>query len=872
MRSLFNFGMVFALVDLIGSGLWARVPLSELTTRDIILARARIEQRISLGETALETGLPSLAESSFAKVLDALPQEDARRNGLRLKWVSCLLATGQLTVAKNELDKGGIPDSAAWKLRRAMLELGLGKFEAAGVLLDELDPEWLTTGDGTWLFYVQGILKWETGEIESGLQFMQKALDLAVSPAQRAQMELGIYQRRILTGPVKPVLLEELKKKTLAFRGQRAGVQFAQEYAMALHKLGQTDAALKVLEEHLALLSESEVKEREHLLLLVGLLSGKGAGRGLLALQELLQSGREREPMLLGLNLLVGSWPTSPVAREQWISFLGDLLETNPDHLLKGELLFLIAQAAFDENEIDVARESANAYLKGFPQAENISEALRLLASISLSSQPPQYRTAATFLSRLREKSTSQKERFSLGVLLADCFFLAGDYENSATLYDGAINEATDGFDTSILTFQHIQSLLLDGKLESAKEVLDRLKPQAKSLSEFRWRAEWNLITRMKGARRVEEAFSRVRDLIRDGTGSPNRGLPANLVFRLRWLEAHLALEVNQPSESAGLAGSLLEVLKGLPEDQLGARELETLQASSLLLLAQAFLAQGKHEEAHPFLELLRGEHSGTLFAQRSYLIEASFHYESDDLVKAQQLCVKLADDFPENPLAPIALMEAAQFAEKRGTENFFREALILLERLSKQYPEHELFFYARLHQGHLFRKLNQFGNAQQIYTNLINRFPVHPHIYLALLSNADCLMAQAGDDEARFAMAINLYERIFLREDLYLDVRVEAGFKLAHVHRQAEDLGSCKEVLGSVLDQFLLDPEVAKSQLGGSGRYWMSRTILELGALLEEGNRPQRMDEARSVYSLIEANNLPGRSLAKARIEKLRI
>ena len=41
------------------------------------------------------------------------------------------------------------------------------------------------------------------------------------------------------------------KKKTISFRGQRAGVQFAQEYAMALHKLGQTDAALKVIEEHL---------------------------------------------------------------------------------------------------------------------------------------------------------------------------------------------------------------------------------------------------------------------------------------------------------------------------------------------------------------------------------------------------------------------------------------------------------------------------------------------------------------------------------------------------------------------------------------------------------------------------------------------
>ena len=126
----------------------------------------------------------------------------------------------------------------------------------------------------------------------------------------------------------------------------------------------------------------------------------------------------------------------------------------------------------------------------------------------------------------------------------------------------------------------------------------------------------------------------------------------------------------------------------------------------------------------------------------KDLLLEASFHYHRDDLVRAQQLNVKLADDYPDNTMAPLALLEAAQFAEKRGSENFYKEALSLLERLISQYPSHGLVYYARLRQGHLFRKLNQFGNAQQIYANLLNQYPEHPELHLALLSNADCQLA----------------------------------------------------------------------------------------------------------------------------------
>jgi hypothetical protein len=80
---------------------------------------------------------------------------------------------------------------------------------------------------------------------------------------------------------------------------------------------------------------------------------------------------------------------------------------------------------------------------------------------------------------------------------------------------------------------------------------------------------------------------------------------------------------------------------------------------------------------------------------------------------------------------------------------------------------------------------------------------------------------------------------------------------------------GDAQEVLGSSLDRFLLNPETGQQRLGVQGRYWMSRSILELGTLLEASRIP---DEARIVYGLIEENNLPGRSLANSRIEQLGI
>ena len=55
--------------------------------------------------------------------------------------------------------------------------------------------------------------------------------------------------------------------------------------------------------------------------------------------------------------------------------------------------------------------------------------------------------------------------------------------------------------------------------------------------------------------------------------------------------------------------------------------------------------------------------------------------------------------------------------------------------------------------------------------------------------------------------------------------------------------------------------------RLGVTGRYWMSRTLLELGTRLEAQGQ---LAEARRVYRKMVAYNLPGRTLAQSRADRL--
>ncbi len=260
------------------------------------------------------------------------------------------------------------------------------------------------------------------------------------------------------------------------------------------------------------------------------------------------------------------------------------------------------------------------------------------------------------------------------------------------------------------------------------------------------------------------------------------------------------------------------------------------MESTGALLKGEANFELGRRGgRARDLLKKLRADFPRSDAAVYSYFDEAEHYAKQDNTVEAQKSLTKLADQFPENTYAPYALYQAALQAERRGQDANFAEANRLIEDLVKKYPASDLVFYARLKQGDLLRKLNQFPQAQQVYESLVNNYVNHKDVILAQLALAECHNAQSANDPAQAERAIILFEHLRDRVDAPVDVRVEAGFNLGNLYARRGDPDRAEEVWWKdVVHEFLVkDPAVA-AQLGAKGRYWMARTLLELGTLFE--------------------------------------
>jgi tetratricopeptide (TPR) repeat protein len=250
-----------------------------------------------------------------------------------------------------------------------------------------------------------------------------------------------------------------------------------------------------------------------------------------------------------------------------------------------------------------------------------------------------------------------------------------------------------------------------------------------------------------------------------------------------------------------------------------------------------------------------------------SYLVQAARETQRGDLAKAQKTLTDMADNNRASEFAPLALYEAAFNAESRGLDDHLREAYTLLERLVQSYPRDDLVFYARLRQGDLLRKLNDFGSARQIYQDLINTSGQHPDVLLAQIALADTLFAQGTNSVVNFESASAIYERLRDLPAAPVDLRVEAGFKWGYALSKRAQPEKAATVYWSVAHDFLLDPAPAE-KLGAKGRWWTARTLLELGQLLEDANR---LDEAQHAYQLIIDNKLGGSAQAAQKLARFR-
>ncbi len=835
--------------------LFAPVPLVE----GVPVAKGALIVSQESARRALALGFATAAAAQAEQLVSAAEAGSGARDEAVLLLTTARLELGDTVGALRALGNHSEARSPAYRLRAGLIAAIEGRFPAAQAELAELTPESLAEEERAWFYFLQGLVAEGVKDANRAGAAYDQALGAATSDWQRARLRLTRERLRLGQGEVTESQANVLREQAERYAGRGVGTDYAVQYAVALVLLGRKGAATAYLEGQLASLNEPGLAgARDDTRLILGLIAGPAQGAGRAALELLLAGGADATKQRMALHLLAEATDTAE-ARNRLRRTLDELLMRVPAHPLQEDMFLARAELSLADQAYGQAEADAKELLARFPASAQRARALTQLAASAW--EQKRFRTAADYATQAAGATNEAGARAALRLLAAEASYRAGDYATAADVYAIVAEAPPPGVAAAVVMFQQVMARIEAGQPGQAAELIDRLAGDARFEATTRWQAEWNLARALQAAGQGELALARV-SRVRGEADAEAR--PPGLRARLSWLEARLAREAGRAEDALRLARAVPSSLAGVEAPL--AREVAGL---TRLVAAEALFNLDRGDEAVAELKKLREDMAGSEAAMQSFLIEADIRATTGGLVEAQGLLTKFADDYRDNAYAPYALFQAALNAERRGEEAFYREAYVLLQRIVDEYGQSEQVFRARLKQGDLLRRMNQFPVAQQIYELLVNQYSRHPDILAAQMALADSHRAQAAQDASHFESALTILERLRDLADAPLGVRAEAGFKLGDMLATRLDVAAESAARDAVaawwplVETLVLDRGRAAG-LGVQGRYWMGRLLVRLAGIHEAQGRA---DEARDIWKVLETSGLPGARLARTRL-----
>jgi hypothetical protein len=854
---------------------------------------------VAAAQRAQDLGLPSIAAQLYRELRDT---PGADHGVLSLALATALLDAAEPAEAEKVL--GEIPEAqraAAWRLRAGLAALQLDNRPAAQGHWDAIREQDIAAEDLAWYRFLTGAL-WDTAtprDVTRANAYYVQAEELAPTVMARARFQLAGERVRLrLFGKPQEADLRQARDNARQFAGQAYGYEAAKNYAVMLAESGRRDEAVESLQQVLAAAPAQEraAKDELHFVLgLVGDRSRNGAGRA--ALVQLLELGFNVQRQRQALQLLAEASRQEP-ERGQFRTELNRLLAGRPSPGLLEATRFFRAQLALAEGDFVRAEGEANALLKEFPASRLRLHAWTLLTQSAWEQR--RYRLAADYAGKARSElapasppaearpaAVLPSSGFSdtlvparvladLGVTEAEAWFRAGDYRSAADAYAAVLRERRSVMEparVAELMFQRVVAEIRAGPADAGR-VLDELAGDPAFDLENRWEAEWSLARalNLQGAEGVRQAFGRITRLLGEPAGAA--GINPELRSRMAWLQARLSFDSGNPAETLRLVDAQLRA-----PAEIDATLRTEITSILTLLKARSELAIGREPAALETLKRLRDNHPETDAAISSYLIESEYYAAQDKIDEARNRLIGLTDNpqYAASPYVPYALYRLALLSERLGREENLKEANQRIEDLVKTpaaAADPGLLFAARMRQGDIFRKLNDFPAAQRAYEYLVNHYAQRPDVVLAQLALADCHNIQASPppgtpgDPVHADAAQLLFEQLRDRVDAPRDVRVEAGFKLGALLARRGRLDEAAKVWWvDVIAPFLRDdPKPAEPD--AKRPYWLARTLTELGDLQEKRGR---REEAKLAYLLLLEKRLPfGEAIARSRLEQM--
>ncbi len=811
---------------------------------------------------ALEVGLPSIALGLYEDLLSTEPlAEETIANLFFLKAIA-YIAGGDFYEAREALESvsPNARDSRYW-LHWSVANYGDGlniDILALRIAYAKVDISELIDIDHAWYYLLGGLLD-EASNKEDDLveAAWMRAQSAAMSDNQAAFFRSLILRQKLFGRGSDDSLVTEMRIQLDRLDGVTA-ITYAKEYAILLHRMKRFDEAVAVIDTELEDSSANYGDvAREQLRLLRAMMIGEDTQEGQIALRELIRSGKDRLVMEVALQLLARK--ENPEG--DFSVFLNEMISRTEPHSLLPQLYYLRCQLALFNGELSVAEADASILLEQFPGMSQIENVYQLLAYAALQRSPAQYRTAADLLTQLRDQSDLVAQKDRLNMWIGDCYFLNNDYENAADFY-----QASNRYGRELskeLFLRIVTAEVRSGDLEAALRFLDITYAEPSYYNTLvRWQAEWNVAQALQSQGKVHAARDRLRSLFESGA---DQAVPITLDLRLRWLDARLRLLLGETEGLVVTLEGLLRRLQSLPSGLVAEDGVKILMAELVLLTVEVLFHQGDTVRATEELLRLREDYPQSDCSERSYLIEAAYHGSVGNYSFAQQTLLTLSARFPNSLLVAQSIFEAAIYCEKRGVD-FYADAVRLYNELVERFPEDPLLFTAQLKQGDLLRKMNDFAGAQIIYETLIYTYPDHPQRYAAELARAKCLLAIAKNDATQIEAVASILERLMDLPNVPIDFMMEIAYKWAFALNASGRSFEARKVYFMSIERYLLTA-ISSDPLGVTGRYWASRALLDLGALLEKDGS---LLEARKIYLKLQAYNLPGRKLAENRISNL--
>ena len=908
---------------------------------NVAVPAANPGENVVLASSALRSGLTGLALEFTDDVL--AEDESAVGGGLRDAALriraSALIERGRFAEAEKALDAVG-ESSSVKALYRAWAKIGESEIREAGAALAGVVEADLTPSDAAWFELAAAVVAKDAGDDAAAERRFDAALKRAVGAEQRAQFE---YVRAWANATFVPELsaaeLEALRARADAATDPQERVRLARLYAFSVALDADRDPEKRgAARAVLARAADEKIppNTRAELDFLDGVLQdspkSESARRAFMralcrrpdvALQEAAIAGlwRNVREIMKGDGVPAGEKKAesefasgerkneeaaSAAAAEIDAFFDGKEIPGVPERLRPDpavadlELFARIRIAGLvggRENEIE---KWANEILEKHPNSRFVPDVLRVLADEAMARR--EYRRAVPYLERLKDAAGTEDEKAEIGIVLADCRFLAGDYRIASSAYAKVAESAGSvarRYAGTVFS-QRVLCELNAGDFAGAEELIDAARGNAALPFDREWvfRAECFLIAKLRGSGKLAAAEKRCAEFL------AQPGVPETYRLRVLWWRALLGLELEAPKTTVAAADEIGRMLDALPPDARLPRERNALRSGAALLKARGLLADGDFASARAQLELLRAEFAEGTAVPASYLDEGRAYAERGQLADALRCFEKMIEICAAEPkfarYGIIAYFEAAQQEAAFGR---FREAIARLEELIAKYPDSPLVFYARKRQADCFRSLNDFESALVVYESLIAKYPDHPDLRRTEIARADCLFAlasapqtDAGTRASSLRKAIAAYERLFsLPGDAYEngpgaahELRAEAGYKWGEAtakSAESENLSpearkrvraEARKILWRVKNELFdraargnVDPS---TRWGVSSGYWLARALFAVGDLCEADGD---YDEARKAYKEVvnwgARWGIPGADYARAREEAIR-